>query len=266
MNKRYLGVLMLSPLVIVLFVGGIYLQIATLVFSLLGMYEFYKVFNNQEFYPLKSFGYLLVVIYYMLIIFDKLNQNTSLFLIMLFIVFSFIFMVFDDDVNIIDISLTTMGFFYIAIPFSFLAIMSEKPYGSYFVWLTFIACWSCDSVAYYTGRFLGKTKLCPNISPNKTVEGAIGGLIGSVISVTLFGLYLSTNGVTYSILNYIILGLICGVVCQIGDLTASSIKRYSNVKDFSNLIPGHGGILDRFDSILLTSVVVYYYITIVLGL
>ncbi len=266
MNKRYLGVLILSPLVIILFVGGIYLQIATLIFSLFGLYEFYKVLNNREFYPLKYFGYLFVIIYYMLIIFDRLDQNTSLFLIMLFIVFSFIFMVFDDAVNIVDIALTTMGIFYIAIPFSFLPMISEKTYGNHFVWLTFIACWSCDSLAYYTGRFLGKTKLCPSISPNKTVEGAIGGLIGSVISVTLFGMYLATTGASYSIFNFIILGLICGIVCQIGDLTASSIKRYADVKDFSNLIPGHGGILDRFDSILLTSVVVYYYITIILGL
>ena len=130
-------------------------------------------------------------------------------------------------------------------------------YGKYLVWLVFIASWLCDTTAYYVGRMFGKTKLCPEVSPKKTVEGSIGGLLGSAISCGVFGFIIASYGVNISLIHYVIIGLICGVFCQFGDLVASSIKRYAGVKDYSNLIPGHGGILDRFDSILFSSVVVF---------
>lgn len=98
----------------------------------------------------------------------------------------------------------------------------------------------------------------------KTIEGSIGGLIGSTLFCGIYGLVINSFGVQVPVYHFIFMGIVCGVFCQFGDLVASSIKRYVDVKDYSNLIPGHGGILDRFDSILFTSVIVYYYVTMIM--
>jgi phosphatidate cytidylyltransferase len=145
-------------------------------------------------------------------------------------------------------------------------LINQKNYGNYLIWLVFISSWLCDTTAYYVGRYFGKNKLCPEVSPKKTIEGSIGGLLGSAVACTIFGVIASTNNVHIALYHYTFIGLLCGVFCQFGDLVASSIKRFVKVKDYSNLIPGHGGVLDRFDSILFASVVVYYYISLVLGL
>ncbi|GAA0176893.1 phosphatidate cytidylyltransferase [Clostridium sediminicola] len=266
MNKRYIGVLILSPLVIVLFLGGIYLKILTALFALMGMYEFYSILNNKKINPVKYLGYSICIFYYLLIFIDKMELIwiSSIFIWGLLIAMSI--MVLSEEYNIVDISLTIIGCLYVTIPFSLIALISEKNNGNYFVWIIFISCWMCDSMAYYSGKYFGKTKLCPRVSPKKTVEGAIGGLLGSIITVTAFGLFMQSRGINIATFNFILLGFFGGVICQIGDLAASSIKRYVGVKDYSNIIPGHGGILDRFDSILFTSVLVYYYVTIILGM
>jgi phosphatidate cytidylyltransferase len=136
----------------------------------------------------------------------------------------------------------------------------------YFVWFIFISSWLCDTAAYYSGRFFGKRKLCPKVSPKKTVEGSLGGVLGSIAGCAVYGFILNHYTLNIPMYHYLLIGLISGILCQFGDLTASSIKRYSDVKDYSNLIPGHGGILDRFDSILFSGAVVYYYITYIMGL
>lgn len=263
MNKRYLGALMISPLLIFLFIGGIYLKYFTLALSLAGIYELYTVVKQKNINTLSYVGYILCIIYYIL-----LNKNiNSQGIILLVTVAVFIMLcipTIDLKYNFIDIAVTVFGFIYIAVFFSFIFLVSEKNYGSYLVWLIFISSWICDTAAYYVGRYLGKNKLCPKVSPKKTVEGSLGGLLGSVLACTIFGFIISNFGVNISLYHYTIIGGLSGMFCQFGDLAASSIKRYANVKDYSNLIPGHGGILDRFDSILFASVVVYYYITLIL--
>ena len=111
-------------------------------------------------------------------------------------------------------------------------------------------------MAYFVGRSLGKNKLCPKISPKKTIEGSIGGIIGSIIVCGLFGVIFARG----LILHCFIIGALGGVVSQFGDLTASVFKRKMGIKDYGNLIPGHGGILDRFDSVLFNAPLVFYYI------
>jgi phosphatidate cytidylyltransferase len=128
------------------------------------------------------------------------------------------------------------------------------------LWLVILTAFGTDIMAYFTGFFLGKHKLCLNISPKKTVEGAIGGIVGSVILCTLFG-YLISEG---PLIHFILIGLFGSMAAQAGDLTASIFKRKMGIKDYGNLIPGHGGILDRFDSVLFTAPFVYYYIMLVM--
>lgn len=120
--------------------------------------------------------------------------------------------------------------------------------GPIFVMIPLVTAFSCDSGAYFAGTALGRTKLVPAISPNKTVEGAIGGFLSAVLFMVLYGLVLRAAGYEVKLLVMAIYGFLGGLACQIGDLSFSAIKRMYNVKDYGNIIPGHGGMLDRFDS------------------
>lgn len=266
MNKRYLGAAILSPLIIVLFLGGMYLKVLIAILSLMGIYEFYKVSKVKGINPISSIAYILSILYYALII----NGNVDFQKIFLITVFTLFIMmcipVMCEKYNFIDVSVTLLGFFYVTIFFSFIVFVDNKSYGDYLIWVIFISSWLCDTCAYYSGKFFGKTKLCPRVSPKKTIEGSIGGLLGSAIFCGVYGIVINKIGVNIPIYHFFIMGSITGIVCQFGDLVASSIKRYVDVKDYSDLIPGHGGILDRFDSILFSALVVYYYVTIIIGI
>ena len=127
----------------------------------------------------------------------------------------------------------------------------DKHYGRFFILFALLAAWLTDTFAYFTGSLLGKHKMCPNISPKKTIEGAIGGVVGGVIScVILFAVYDNFFFEKHS-MNYIeiaVISLLLTLISMVGDLSASVIKRNFNVKDFGNVVPGHGGVMDRFDS------------------
>lgn len=265
MNNRYLGALVLSPFIIFLFMGGIVLKYIVLALSLGGMYELYKVSKANGINPITYAGYLLCIVYYIM-----LGRSTTFEFIFLLTIMALLLLfcipVFDTRFNYVDIAVTLLSFLYIPIFFSFIVLVENMHHGNYFVWLIFISAWMCDTSAYYSGRFFGKHKLCPKVSPKKTIEGSIGGLIGSTAACGAFGLFVISRGINVSVIHFLIIGLFCGIISQFGDLTASSIKRYAGVKDYSNLIPGHGGILDRFDSILFTSVIVFYYLSFVLNM
>jgi phosphatidate cytidylyltransferase len=118
--------------------------------------------------------------------------------------------------------------------------------------LIFISSWVCDTFAYFSGRALGKRKLAPVLSPKKSIEGAVGGVVGSALVGALFA---RITGMDMALIVFI--SAIGAVVSQFGDLFASAIKRNHNIKDYGNLIPGHGGILDRFDSVIITAPIIY---------
>jgi phosphatidate cytidylyltransferase len=258
-NNRYLGAITLLPFILILFLGGVYLKYGIMIVSLMGMYEFYKVIKEKGINAINIIGYLLCVAYY-ITVGTEVNYKFIFFTITVSIFMLLCIPVLDTDYNFIDVACTLFGFLYVALFFSSIVLVDNVPYGKYFVWLIFMSAWGCDTAAYYTGKLLGKRKLCPKVSPKKTVEGSIGGICGSVIMCTLFGWFAAKKGVPMALYNYVIIGGLCGTFCQFGDLTASSIKRSAGVKDYSNLIPGHGGILDRFDSILFSGVTVLYYL------
>lgn len=144
--------------------------------------------------------------------------------------------------------------------FTFIFLTRNLPNGIYMVWMIFISSWICDTCAYLTGMAIGKHKLAPVLSPKKSIEGAVGGVVGSALVGAAFGYFalervFADQNVTW------IAALICGVgavISQVGDLAASGIKRNHDIKDYGKLIPGHGGIMDRFDSVLFTAPIIYY--------
>ncbi len=150
-------------------------------------------------------------------------------------------------------------FVYAPVNMSFVYLLRIRPFGEYFAWIPFIA-WVCDTCAYFTGRALGKHKLVPKLSPKKTIEGAIGGIIGSVIVGAIIGYIISVReGLDARVILVLVLITFVGsIIAQLGDLLASGIKRDHNIKDYGTLIPGHGGIMDRFDSVIFVIPCIYF--------
>lgn len=251
---------MIAPFIIFVFLGGIYLKGFVLALSILALWEFYNALKEKNFKPILSVGYILLVTYYFL------NNNFELMMYIL-VAAAFILLIFpiiNLEYTFIDVSLTLLGFIYCGILFSFVYLVNAKPSGEFLVWVIFIGSWLSDTAAFYSGKFFGKHKLSPKISPKKTIEGSIGGLIGATIFSGVFGIIVQKYINIMPIYNYFIIGALCGLFGQLGDLVASSIKRYVGIKDYSNLIPGHGGILDRFDSIIFSATVVFYYLTFII--
>lgn len=166
---------------------------------------------------------------------------------------------------------SSAGIFYIGISFIHLILLRYMggstgniltPAGTFtqgeaLLWLAFLGTWASDTFAYFTGYFLGRHKLCPDISPKKTIEGFAGGILGTVLVCAGIGSICS-----FSVVHTAVLGVLIALTATLGDLVESSIKRYTGIKDSGSLIPGHGGVLDRFDSIMFTVPLVYYYVQI----
>ena len=253
---------MIAPFILFVFLGGMPLKIFTIILSLLGMYEFYNALKQKDFKPISIIGYLMLLLYY----FIGNDFKNLMFIVILGVFILLIIPVIDLKYTFIDVAITLLGFLYVGIFFSFIYLVSEKVGGQFYVWLIFVGSWLTDTAAYYAGRFFGKRKLCPKVSPKKTVEGSLGGLLGAIVGCVLIGVLASQYIETFSLIHFVAIGLLCGVFSQFGDLVASSVKRYVGLKDYSNLIPGHGGILDRFDSILFSGVVVFYYLSFIIGI
>ena len=230
MLTRVIAALALVPLFIFIVIGGIPLYIAEIVILAMALREFYKAFNAINIHPIENIGYIFIA--YMGLK-NILNLGVEYTYIMIFLLFMYsITYLLRCKNNVIDIAITFFSIFYVAISIDFIVLtINSFERGAIYVWTIFIVAFLTDTFAYFTGYLFGKHKLIPKVSPKKTVEGSIGGIMGFF-----------------------------------GDLVASSIKRYVGIKDYSNLIPGHGGVLDRFDSILFNAVVVFYYLTFIVGI
>ncbi len=249
--------------------GSYYLWAVMLGISIIGMVEFYSAVQ-KKFLSIHFIGYLFAVIYFCSLINYSSHTINLLFISPLFIIVLLIFSIFNfNKINIFDCAVTLLGFYYIPVLLSFIYLVREHSFGQLFVWLIFICAWGCDTGAYFVGILFGKHKLAPELSPKKTIEGAIGGVAFATIIALIYGFTISTffafNEFNIT-LSCTIIGLVGSVFAQLGDLSASAVKRYTSIKDFGNIIPGHGGILDRFDSILLTAPGVFFAMVFMFGL
>lgn len=164
-------------------------------------------------------------------------------------------------ITIIDASITLFGIIYIVLFLSFMSKLRAIDNGKLLVWYIFLVAWGSDVLAYVVGKYLGKHKFS-EISPKKTIEGCVGGILGSIIFSMVYTLII--NNYFGMDINYIyILGIsiVLGILSQIGDFAASTIKRYTGIKDYGTLLPGHGGMLDRFDSVIFITPFAYILLT-----
>jgi phosphatidate cytidylyltransferase len=194
---------------------------------------------------------------------DGMTQNYSNMLLMCLWVFaaaaaSFIYGWKINERGTYDAATTAASLVYIPF-FTYHMVLIDRTEYRLLVWMVVIAAFGSDIFAYFTGYFLGKHKMAPNLSPKKTIEGSIGGIIGVMLIIVAYA-YVAGNimKVSVNIYSAIAVGFIAGIVSQFGDLCASIIKREHNVKDFGNIMPGHGGVMDRFDSLLFVAPAVYY--------
>lgn len=159
-----------------------------------------------------------------------------------------------------QIMASVFAFMYAPVMLSYIYRTRCLENGAAIVWLIFISSWMCDTSAYAVGMLIGKHKMAPRLSPKKSVEGGIGGIVGAALLGCLYGWILKNMGIMVgkSSFVYPLLAGAGGMISQIGDLAASAIKRNYDIKDYGHLIPGHGGILDRFDSVIFTAPIIYY--------
>ncbi len=240
----------------VMFSGEAVLTLAVSVISFIGVYEALKAYGYHKNKIFVISGFFTSFLYGSL----KFTGSEIIFLLVFAVSVIYIgSMLFHHD-KIKTMDLFTLLFITLGIPFVFSTIgyIRDMEYGIYLVWLPFISAWLTDTFAYFGGRFFGRHKLCPEISPKKTVEGSISGVIGAIAGYLVYGIVL--NNVWHLNINFplfLSIGAVTSVLSQMGDLFASCIKRENGVKDFGKLMPGHGGVLDRFDSLVLTAPVIY---------
>lgn len=238
--------------------GGVPLYLTMAVISLIGLNELYRVLKIDR-TPLGAIGYVMAFAYYGLVWFDgekfvTLMAIAALMVLMAIYVFAF------PKYRTEEVTGAFFGVFYVAVMLSYVYQVRAMNDGRYLVWLIFISSWGCDTSAYCVGRLLGRHKLAPGLSPKKTIEGAIGGIAGAALLGFVFAIFFGAHmdEVENPELVCSLACAIAAVISQIGDLAASAIKRNHAIKDFGHLIPGHGGILDRFDSMLFTAPAVFF--------
>lgn len=253
-------ILVILALLVVSAGGGILFGVVGMI-SLVGLFELYRVMKIEK-TPLAWIGYGACVPYYGLLWFDgqqfvTLMAIAALMLLMSFYVFTF------PKYKTEEITVVFFGVFYVAVMLSYLYQVRQMPDGAYMVWLIFISSWGCDTCAYCFGMLFGKHKLAPVLSPKKSIEGAVGGVLGAALLGYVYAFLF--RGRMVEVANpRMVCALACAiaaVISQIGDLAASAIKRNHQVKDYGHLIPGHGGVLDRFDSMIFTAPAIYFAVT-----
>lgn len=250
---------------VLIFAPPLVFHIAVGAACLVALYELYRTFEQTKKRQIMVLGYLFAVIFLVMPLFPiSLPKELFMFLLVVYLMLlSVCSVVYHETIKFADV---TRGFFSLVYGVLLLLHLSYIRFldnGVALVILVFLGAWLPDTFAYFAGRFFGKHKLIPAVSPKKTIEGSVGGVLGAVISFMVYGVVLQFGfGYTVNYWLLLFLALTCGVVSQFGDLSASVIKRECGQKDFGNLIPGHGGILDRFDSLIFVAPLIYYFLLI----
>lgn len=262
MKIRILTAVVALPLFVAfIYFGGPPLYMLFTVMSCIGIYEFHRAYKIED----RILPVLAMAVsgsYYLLLFFFSnryLGAILALYLLMALIYFVIRF----PKIKFETVALSFVAFIYATYLFSHLLLLREEALfgGTWLVWLVFLIAFGSDTFAYFTGRLFGKHKLAKLLSPNKTIEGAIGGVAAATLLSMGYGIIISNQNVMGSAFHpilFALLGAVGSVLSQLGDLAASAIKRQTAIKDFGKLLPGHGGVIDRFDSNIFTAPFIYY--------
>ncbi|MGL5677380.1 MAG: phosphatidate cytidylyltransferase [Cellulosilyticaceae bacterium] len=255
------GVLGIPIVILIMVLGSPVIEIAGLAIALIGVYELYQMVQ-KKYKVIPWVGYGSVALYFVGL---EFFTKHFLFYITALIMLLLILMVFNHPkYGIADIAMTFIAPIYVAVLLSFIMLIRRMPAGEFLVWFVFISAWGSDTCAYFAGKCFGKHKLAPVLSPKKTIEGSVGGAIGATLIAALYSFIYSyfVPSVEVKAIGFLlVLVFIASLLSMVGDLAASAIKRNIGEKDFGHLFPGHGGVLDRFDSILLVAPFLYFALT-----
>ncbi|MBO5031740.1 MAG: phosphatidate cytidylyltransferase [Lachnospiraceae bacterium] len=250
--------------------GGVILAAVLYVVSIIGFLELTKACGVRAkdksgkyagINALELIGIVIITCYYLVTYFSQDTSYLVMIMIMALIAVMFVYVFGFPKFNANQVMNTYFSLIYAPVMLSFVFLTRQLENGIYLAWMIFISSWISDTFAYLVGVMIGKHKLAPVLSPKKSIEGSVGGIVGAALAGGLFGAYMDY---ALALENFVVILAIVGgvgsVISQVGDLAASAIKRNHDIKDYGKLIPGHGGIMDRFDSVIFTAPITYFLI------
>ncbi|MGB4096079.1 MAG: phosphatidate cytidylyltransferase [Acetomicrobium sp.] len=257
-----------GAIIVICILGGVYMGdrlwfILSSIIALASLWEYYNLFSRFS-HVSKGVGLIVGAV----IIYLAFRGQSFLTITVLLVLQSYVTLAIEifrrtsqgKSSALLNMSGISSGLIFIVFPWSFLVMLRQRPFGGKLLLSLFLCTWSCDVLAYLIGRKFGKTPFARNISPKKTLEGFAGGLVGSLFCAVILSFCLKIPP-----LPWILMGALVGVGGQIGDLYESLFKREVGVKNSGTLIPGHGGFLDRFDSILINSTLIFLVFEVILS-
>ena len=252
------GIVLVIIALALIITGGDLLLVSTLVISWIGMFELYRIFHIEK-EAVGIIGYLCAAIYYANLRLGFLPDIMSFVLgTLILMMFAYVFTY--PKYKTEQVLAAFFGVFYVAVMLSYVYQTRMIEAGAYIVWLIFLCSWGCDTCAYCVGMLIGRHKMSPKLSPKKSIEGAVGGVAGAALLTILYGMIFK-NAMQINQTHVWIMAAISAagaLISMVGDLTASAIKRNYEIKDYGKLIPVHGGILERFDSVIFTAPIIYF--------
>lgn len=258
------GAILVIIAAVVLYFGGYVTGATIMLLSLGGIYELLRVYKLEK-TGFAFVSYIATIAYYAAIALDKTEYiipGIIIFVLLEMALYVILFPRYKDK----DVEASLLSFFYVAVMLSYVYKIRLLEHGLALVVMIFICSWINDTCAYFVGVNFGKHKMTPKLSPKKSVEGLVGGIAGAAVIGAVYGILL--NAKLYDMPSapfvFAVVGAVGAGFAVIGDLAASAIKRDNDIKDYGKLIPGHGGILDRFDSIIFTAPIIYYCLKLML--
>lgn len=251
--------LAVAAIILILIIPQPLFQLIVVILSFVGLHEFFNLTLDKKDPTIKTFGIILGGLATALFIFWAHDSDQNFLISTVLLIASFLIYFYsklDFPTRIRNMAFFYLGVMYVSQLFAFLGLVRALPEWKFWVFLMLVCTFSADTGAYLFGRWLGKNKLAPLISPGKTVEGFLGGWLFSLLASLLVKLIFWS---AYPVSHLVVIATLIAFVGPLGDLSESLLKRGANAKDSGNFIPGHGGILDRLDALLFAAPVVYYF-------
>lgn len=242
--------------------GGPVLFAVLLAISLIGVGELYRAMevHQKGFGALEIAGYVGTVLYYLSLLWMKTDKFSMMILLFTLVLIMCVYVFTYPKYRAEQIMAALFGVVYVAVMLSYIYKTRALEGGAWLVGLIFLSSWGSDTCAYCVGMLIGKHKMAPVLSPKKSIEGGVGGVLGAALLGALYALLISSFNQAdgHTPLMYAVICAVGALISIVGDLAASAIKRNKEIKDYGKLIPGHGGILDRFDSVIFTAPFIYF--------